>query len=231
MSEESLQISSDAEEDQAIALAQSILAANTTVTDTFIGISYLKMLPHQSLGTNHFALVSKDSILWNYVKAHPVPLVEANVQPGPAILPIKESVYGRLGGAICFDLDFPSYIWQAGIGKVDILLQPSWTWNAINYRHFNGNALRAIENGFTLFRCSSVGESGVVGPRGLVAQRQFTSNNPSISASFFIPLNKRVDTFYVYGGFVFEWICLAATVIFAVFAFFPEEYLDIRKKR
>lgn len=43
---------------------------------------------------------------------------------------------------------------------VDLFLQPSWTWNDINRRHFNENAIRALENGFTMFRCSSDGESG-----------------------------------------------------------------------
>jgi len=46
---------------------------------------------------------------------------------------------------------------------VDLLLQPSWTWGAILTRHMEGNAVRAVENGFSLLRCSSQGESGVVG--------------------------------------------------------------------
>ena len=49
---------------------------------------------------------------------------------------------------------------------MDLLLQPSWTWGAILSRHMEGNAVRAVENGFSLLRCSSQGESGVVGGLG-----------------------------------------------------------------
>ena len=47
--------------------------------------------------------------------------------------------------------------------QVDLLLQPSWTWGAILTRHMEGDSVRAVENGFSIFRCSSEGESGVVG--------------------------------------------------------------------
>ena len=42
------------------------------------------------------------------------------------------------------------------------MLQPSWTWGAILSRHMEGDAVRAVENGFSMLRCSSQGESGVV---------------------------------------------------------------------
>lgn len=92
----------------------------------YVGVSYLKSLPGDDLSTNHFALVSSDpdpavaQPLWNYRKAFPVPLVEADVRAGPADLPVhrSQSLGLTLGGAICFDLDFPSYILQAGRKKV-----------------------------------------------------------------------------------------------------------------
>ena len=48
------------------------------------------------------------------------------------------------------------------------MLQPSWTWQALASRHFEGDALRAAENGFTMLRCSSDGESGVVDNTGRI---------------------------------------------------------------
>jgi len=95
----------------------------------YVGVSYLKTVRGDDLSTNHFALVSSDpdpdhpdlaQPLWNYRKAFPVPLVEADVRAGPAELPVHRSqgLGLTLGGAICFDMDFPSFILQAGAKKV-----------------------------------------------------------------------------------------------------------------
>jgi apolipoprotein N-acyltransferase len=55
-------------------------------------------------------------LAWNYLKAFPVPFLEAGVQPGPPVVPTAESAFGRLAGAICFDLDHPLYMRQARHG-------------------------------------------------------------------------------------------------------------------
>jgi predicted amidohydrolase len=44
-------------------------------------------------------------------------------------LPVYDSDdFGRVGAAICFDLDHPTFIQQASSKGVDLLLQPSETW-------------------------------------------------------------------------------------------------------
>ena len=160
-------------------------------------------------------LVSSSSSqpLWRYKKAHPVPVVESNVKAGPAELPTAHSAYGKLSGAICFDLDFPQYIAGAGREAVDLFLQPSWTWNAINSRHFDGDSLRAIENGFTLFRCSSDGESGIVDPYGKFLARKETGHDPDTVATFQLPLYDRVTTFYPFLGFTFEYLLIVSAFL------------------
>jgi hypothetical protein len=65
---------------------------------------------------------------------------------------IAMTPYGRVAGAICFDLDHPAYVRAAGAGAADLMLQPSWTWGSIGPRHFVSDMLRSVENGFTLFR-------------------------------------------------------------------------------
>ena len=91
-------------------------------------------------------------------------------------------------------------------------------------RHFGGNALRAVENGFTLFRCSSDGVSGVVGPRGTVWHQVYTGHDPSETAQFSLPLWPRLPTFYTNVGFVFDWLCLVASVCFYVLIILPERW-------
>jgi apolipoprotein N-acyltransferase len=208
--EESVDIFSDEEEqsllDQASSLAKKY-------NNGYIGITFKKITSSKT--TNQFALITSDgSIAWNYQKAHPVLLVESDITPGPSILPTYDGSSGvfkslRLGGAICFDLDFPSFIVQASWKQVDILLQPSWTWNAIDVRHFDGNAVRALENGFTLFRCSSDGQSGVVSSRGVFLSRRISLDSPADGPMVFqVPISHGQRTVYGSVGFILEYLMI-----------------------
>lgn len=91
-------------------------------------------------------------LLYFPLQAHPVPFIERDVVPGKAKMPTADAPFGKLAGGICFDFDFPDFIRQAGWKNASILLQPSWTWGPMGQRHFVVNALRAVENGATLFR-------------------------------------------------------------------------------
>lgn len=223
MSEEAMYLYSTNEENAVIQKGINMAKQTTNSQGTLIGLTYVLDLPGEML-RNRFVLVSSEqaSSLWQYSKAHPVPLIEDNVQAGPEQLPYAHTNYGYLSGAICFDLDFPQYIADAGRQKVDIFLQPSWTWNAINFRHFDGDALRAVENGFTLFRCSSEGESGIVDPYGRFLARQFTSHYPENISLFQLPLNSRVTTFYPFLGFIIEYL-----LIVSAFCYYVSIYVNI----
>ena len=127
-----------------------------------------------------------------------------------------------------------SSLFLPGLNKVSIFLQPSWTWGDVGTRHFEADSIRTVENGicflffllfyvpalksgtppgFTLIRCTSDGESGIVGPSGIVSSREYTGHNPVVSQTFDVQLNPRVDTIYPWLGFAFEWIC----AIFSLF--------------
>lgn len=95
-----------------------------------LGITYAQSLEGRLGWTrNMYTLFDeKGNVLFEYQKANPVAMVETTVQAGPQVLPVADTTYGRLGGAICFDMDFPNFMAQAGRKDVDILLQPSWTW-------------------------------------------------------------------------------------------------------
>jgi apolipoprotein N-acyltransferase len=221
--EEAVEVTDDADEDSLIAQAQELAV---TTGRSYLGLAYYKKKHNANTATNHFTLITpQGDVAWNYRKAHPVPGVEDEVVPGPNHLPTHDSPYGKLGGAICFDLDFPNFIRQAGSKRVDIFLQPSWTWNALSSRHFDGDALRAVENGFTLIRCSSDGESGVVSPSGVFTTRMFTGHDPSVEVAFTFPKSSRRTTMYTEVGFVFEWILLAPMCFFLVAVMLPEDYV------
>lgn len=55
-------------------------------------------------------------------------------------MPTADTALGRLGGGICFDYDFPQYTRHAGHAqrRVDLMLQPSWTWGSMGRYHTAG---------------------------------------------------------------------------------------------
>lgn len=111
-SEEAIEIKGNDEEQMVINKAISMVRDSQSSASAYLGVTYLKK--DSPLSSNHFVLVDAQGVLWNYRKAHPVPGVEDNIRPGPAELPTAHTALGLLGGGICFDLDFPDFIRQAG---------------------------------------------------------------------------------------------------------------------
>jgi len=215
-SEAAVAVASPEEEEDLLARASALQLqqqqeeeeSSSSGNSSYIGVSYFVT----SESRNMFVLLAPDgSAAWRYQKAHPVPF-QLDGKPGPARLPIHDSPkFGRFAGAICFDMDFPSYLRQAGSAGVDLLLQPSNTWGPIGAYHFRENALRAVENGFTHVRCNSGGFSGVATPLF-----DFVHHTASLSRKtllFSVPLRRHTWTPYASGGLhLLEWLNLAAAV-------------------
>lgn len=72
--------------------------------------------------------------------------------------------------------------------------------------------LRAVENGFTLFRCVSQGVSGVYEPtlNGIFNQKVASLNVEQYL--FYLPLQKRATTLYGYIGDSFSYLCIIGSV-------------------
>ncbi|GAX76103.1 hypothetical protein CEUSTIGMA_g3546.t1 [Chlamydomonas eustigma] len=210
--EESVNISAGTGEEQLWQQARQLLVAYPG-SRSYIGLSYQALHVDSNMYTNHFVLMQPDGTLaWNYLKAYPVPVVEDDVIAGPAQLPIHDSPFGRMSGAICFDFDHPHFALQAAMQYVDIMLQPSWTWGSVGPRHFSGNQIRAIEGGYTIIRCSSSGVSGVVTPGGVVTTQVFTGT--SGIHVFTVPLFPRLWTPYAQLGLHYvEWFNLAVAAL------------------
>lgn len=191
----------------------------------YLGVTYLKLLEGAAAGepgsyVNAFALVLPDgSVALSLNKSHPVPFVEDSLQAGEAVLRSVPTPLGRMAAAICFDLEFASFLQQSGRQGVDIMLQPSWTWGPIGGLETESDAVRAVENGFTLFRCSSNGMSGIVSPLyRFESWREGLSSGVHVSE---LALTPHLWTFYPHGGFVFGYIVVIAALIFAFTAFLP----------
>ncbi|CAG8743753.1 16928_t:CDS:2 [Dentiscutata erythropus] len=184
---------------------------------TYIGFTYADASSSNGKLYNKLTVISPNGdILINYAKSNLVPFVESEVTAGPQILQTNvTSDFGTIGGAICFDYNFPSFISQASKNNVDFMIQPSDTWvsPSAGY-HFRINTIRSIENGFTSFRCSHHGISGAWGPYGQTYVAVETMDDLIIS--FQIPLYKRVKTVYGIFGETWAWICLAFSILFCI---------------
>jgi apolipoprotein N-acyltransferase len=118
---------------------------------------------------------------------------------------------GRLGSFICYDLDFPSLVLQAGRDRTDLLIVPANDWAAIDPLHTHMSAFRAVENGSNLVRAVSNGRSLAVDflGRTLAETDYFTGSDHVIVAN--VPVHG-VGTVYAEIGDLFAWICVAALV-------------------
>ncbi|KAG1133466.1 hypothetical protein G6F42_001400 [Rhizopus arrhizus] len=186
--------------------AQLLQRAKTFAIENqvYITITYGLLEPVEQ---NKLVLITKEGkVAIDYNKAHPVPMVETQPPGEPIIQFVDTEDFGRIGAAICYDYNFPSFIRQASKLGVDVMLQSTWTWGPVGTYHAQTNSIRAVENGFTLFRCASQGLSGIFEPtvNGIFSQRVASLNAESYL--FYLPIQKRVATLYGYIGDTFSYL-------------------------
>ncbi|MBN2347390.1 MAG: hypothetical protein JXJ22_01050 [Bacteroidales bacterium] len=156
---------------------------------------------------------------WDYLKSALHPKAEAPViNSGDFIIPYIDTEYGRLGNVICYDMDFPEFIKQAGRHAVDIMLVPAYDWAEITPLHPQMAAFEAIQNGFSLLRPNGKGLSAAYDYLGNVIARFETYNTSSRILYADIPVKSR-PALYSKIGNVFCYICalfLIAMVILKI---------------
>jgi|CXWL01.1.fsa_nt_gi apolipoprotein N-acyltransferase len=154
-------------------------------------------------------------IVFQFNKAHPiVGFEDSRVARGDASVRVLDTPYGRIGLAICHDLDFPELIRQAGQSSVDLFIDPSNDWAEIEWLHANMHRYRAVENGFTLFRPTDHGASLVSDSAGIV--RVWTSTYGPETGAFIseVPIGHAATLYSRGGGEVLAWGSAATLAIF-----------------
>ncbi len=163
---------------------------------------------------NKFLLVNPDGdVVWEYLKSIPVPGPEAAItRRGDGRLPTHTTPYGRLAGSICYDMDFPAMIRQAGRAGADIMLVPAHDWRELGDLHADLAVLRAVENGFSLFRPNNDGVSVATDYLGRTIAKMdyFAAEDPVVVAH--LP-TRGVWTVYPRAGDVFAWIIITLFVV------------------
>jgi len=207
--------------DEAAFLARASQMARATSAHLLMGLAVLRPGQARPLENKAVLVDAQGAVVAVYRKSRPVPGWEAVVSArGDGRLRTVASAVGRLASAICFDLDFPALIRQAGQQRADLLLVPASDWPPIKHLHHVQAAFRAVETGATLVRATRWGQSAIVDPYGRVwaALDDAVAEPPALAAQ--APA-QGVRTLYARVGDVFAWLCalgLAAVLGWAVLA-------------
>jgi apolipoprotein N-acyltransferase len=134
-----------------------------------VGLVSVLRTDRYPFGENRAILFTPDGeVAWDYFKAiHPLGDA-ALFAPGPGIVPVVETPYGRLATVICFDADFPALVRPAGRQGADILLVPVNDWQPVHTLHARAATFRSVENGLALVRPTGSGLSIAVDAFGRV---------------------------------------------------------------
>lgn len=133
---------------------------------------------------------------------------------GPEIIQVVETPYGRIGLSICRDMNFQSYIRQAGHAAVDIMLGPSYDFpksTEPSYYH------RAIENGFSFVRPTYNGISYAEDFNGRILARMDSDDAEDGIMYADVP-TRGVSTIYTGIGDLLGWLCVIGMFGFATVA-------------
>lgn len=134
---------------------------------------------------------------------------------GDGKLQAVDTPFGVLSGVICYDMDYPAVIQQAGQLGVGLMLAPSSDGQAIDPVHSQMAVFSAIENGMSLVRQADQGLSLAVDPYGRVlAQTDFFGSTDRTMVAQ-VP-TRHVATLYTAFGRWFEWLCLAGFLVVVV---------------
>lgn len=170
------------------------------------------------LGNEVVMVTPTGEVAWRYLKARPVPGGEAaHSAPSDGRLRTLDTPYGRLAAAICFDMDFPDLLRQAGRSGAQIVLVPASDWRAIDPWHSQMAALRGIEEGFAVVRQTRTGMSMAVDGLGSVLAREdyYASSDHGMVAE--VPL-RPPGTPYSRLGDAFAWLCVAGAAVLLALA-------------
>ena len=173
--------------------------------EEFMG--YMELSDEEEEGRNVALFISnRGEILAEYQKHNLVFGEDTWVLEGPGVIPVVETPFGRIGIAICRDMEFPDYMRQAGKQNADIVLAPSY--EAISSLSITyAQMLRSIEQGFSFVRPCANGLSIAVDFHGriLSSMNYFTSSHSIMYAD--VPI-KGIRTIYTFIGDLFAWICI-----------------------
>ncbi|MGC2109817.1 MAG: nitrilase-related carbon-nitrogen hydrolase [Candidatus Korobacteraceae bacterium] len=165
---------------------------------------------HRPMGEDKLVMIDPSGqIAREYSKSRIPPGEGAILPTGSGRLPVMETPFGRLGGAIAFDMDFPGLLLQLGRKRADFVVVPENEYPAIDPLHSRMALYRAVEEGFNLLLHASNSLSLACDYQGRVygVMDHYRAADRVLIAQL---ATKGVSTIYSRGGYLFSWLCMAA---------------------
>jgi len=174
-----------------------------------------------------FVLHPRGEIVGRHYKNHPVHFIKDGVAGEEArAIP---TTFGRLGVAICFDMDYPEVARKLARDGAEVFLIPNMDpaeWGDVQReQHRLMFQMRAAECGKWLARADVAGGTSVTAPNGHEVAR-IASGEPGRLDST-IGRNNNL-TIYVRGGWLFGPACLATSVLLLLASMRKPNDADIR---
>lgn len=189
------------------------LAKNSGVT---LVASYILLLSESPFNyENKYLLInSEGDVINTYLKHQPVPGEPAIKGTDPLQVFNIEGM--NLGGAICYDYDFPYLAKEYGDINADIVALPSSDWRGIDPLHTRMAAFRAVEQGHSLLRSTRFGLSAAINPYGdmLSQMSSFDKSNKIMISQ--LPV-KGIKTLYSIIGDIIVYLSIAFILVFFLY--------------
>ncbi len=166
------------------------------------GINRLSPPP---LGNQAWVFGPQGDTLLTYDKQHLLPAFESRYRTGSS-LGLIDTPAGRLGVAICKDLDFPALGRAYARAGAVALLVPAWDFGPDGWLHSRMAVLRGVESGFAVVRAAAEGLLTVTDAKGRVMGEARTGDGPVTLASH-VTVGTG-PTLYARLGDWFAWLCL-----------------------
>jgi apolipoprotein N-acyltransferase len=158
------------------------------------------------------AITPEGNVAWQYHKAKPVP--GEPIIKGNASLPYLDTPFGRFSALICFDADFPDLARQASRLNADYLLIAAKDWDEIATIHQNIAVLRGIENGLSIIRATTHGNSTVSDFSGHITHSLDVSKTEEAILIAEVKKNTRINVYPLVGDVPALIITLALIVLY-----------------
>ena len=184
----------------------------------YLSITYAYFVKEGKGENKHLFIDNNGDIQLDYTKRYLFgfgPYGETAVfKKGAEVIQTIDTPYGRIGICICRDMDFLSYIRQAGRKNVDIMLGPSYDFpKSIG----PGYWLRTIENGLSFVRSTYNGITFAADYNGNILA-QMDSDETADGIMYVDVPTKGIRTLYPIVGDSLGWICVVGLISLIVLA-------------
>ena len=145
-------------------------------------------------------------LIADYAKHHLIPGLEATFTSGREFV-VRSVGTGRIGIAICKDMDFPTLGRRYAALGVDALLVPAWDFDQDAWWHARMAILRGVESGFAVVRAARNGLLTASDRYGRIVGVATSGSAPVASLAVVTPFGSGGATVYARLGDAFGWLC------------------------